>query len=418
MTSMVESLNDTYTRYIPERAMSARNNKVRGLAVGAGFTVKRKWNLPGFTPVGNATPQQPKHYRPCGLNTLELRLTQMCILAAPVALWTCRAKVVAHPIASAVVAAASAVGLQWCARPHIHPLMVAQVNRDSAVDRVLHVGDQLLTVGGQDVSRMPSRAVQDLLDQGQYGDTVNITIARKHSLNSSVQMVRALVFRAERNVPVHERIVSKMREMLFRRPPPQVDEPALPSAQVLGPLPDGRAEVRVCFAREYVPVSSVDASILSLRHNPNAGIGLLRIREFSDKTYHQVCTALTDLHEQMNLRHNRSVDGVVFDLRGNSGGAVVPALDIAAMFLPKDAVLMKMRANQRTETHRSTNRSPDVVTALLLLVDGRTASASEILVEALCDNRRAASLGTRTVGKNVAQVSGTLRIHAFFLSIL
>ena len=57
------------------------------------------------------------------------------------------------------------------------------------------------------------------------------------------------------------------------------------------------------------------------------------------------------------------------------------------------------------ETEVSRNSRPDLQTALLLLTDGRTASASEILVEALCDNARATSMGSKTVGKNIAQAS-------------
>ena len=94
------------------------------------------------------------------------------------------------------------------------------------------------------------------------------------------------------------------------------------------------------------------------------------------------------------------------DLRGNQGGPVAPALDIAALFLPKGTVLTQLCANQRAEKHYSTNQHADQNTPLLLLTDARTASSSEILVEALCGNNRAVSLGTRTVGKNVAQVKG------------
>ena len=194
------------------------------------------------------------------------------------------------------------------------------------------------------------------------------------------------------------------------------------------------------------------------------------------------------LKGNMRRRGGRNGDplkALIVDLRGNPGGPLVPALDIAALFLPRRTVLMQMRVRGRTgsspdekelevlvgeekgrshgtvrtttsyresegkrtvtvgsawqgwglpsilsrisqvrkiairmmslhmhmlrqrrsiEKHYSLNKAADLDTALLLLVDGRTASASEILVEALCDNARAVSMGTRTVGKNVAQV--------------
>jgi carboxyl-terminal processing protease len=81
----------------------------------------------------------------------------------------------------------------------------------------------------------------------------------------------------------------------------------------------------------------------------------------------------------------------------------VPALDVASLFLPAGRVVIRMSVNGRVEQHRSLNRRADQRTSLLLLTDHRTASASEILLEALCDNSRAQSMGTRTVGKNVAQ---------------
>jgi len=288
------------------------------------------------------------------------------------------------------------------------------VSKESAIEKVLRTGDQVLAVGGRDVSRMCARTVQDLLDQGPYGEPVSITIARKHTHGGDRLHEWKPTSAHERKIPTHERFFNKIREKIFGAPQ-TLDQPAIPTTQVLGQLSDGKTEIQVNFTREYISVSSVDASMLKLRSNPGTGVGLLRIREFSDGTYQQVCTALTDLRKQIHAHHNRSMEGVVIDLRGNAGGAVMPALDIAALFLPKDAVLMQMRANQRTETHRSTNRHPDLATALLVLVDGRTASASEILVEALVGNKRATSLGTRTVGKNVAQA---IQAHSTFLFIL
>ena len=58
----------------------------------------------------------------------------------------------------------------------------------------------------------------------------------------------------------------------------------------------------------------------------------------------------------------------------------------------------------KIEREVSKNRNPIKDVSLLLLTDGQTASASEILAEALCENKRATSMGSRTVGKNVAQV--------------
>jgi carboxyl-terminal processing protease len=99
--------------------------------------------------------------------------------------------------------------------------------------------------------------------------------------------------------------------------------------------------------------------------------------------------------------------GLIIDLRGNPGGPLVSALDIASIFLPNRAILTQLSiddGHRRIERFYSTNRRPDMTTKLLLLCDEYTASASEILIEALCDNGRAVSMGKKTVGKNKAQV--------------
>jgi carboxyl-terminal processing protease len=98
------------------------------------------------------------------------------------------------------------------------------------------------------------------------------------------------------------------------------------------------------------------------------------------------------------------MSGLIIDLRGNPGGPLPPALDLAALFLPRGKVLTQMSIQgSKMEVYKSTNRRPDKKTDLLLLTDESTASASEIFVAALQDNSRAKCMGTRTVGKNVAQ---------------
>lgn len=157
----------------------------------------------------------------------------------------------------------------------------------------------------------------------------------------------------------------------------------------------------------------------------------------------------------------RHLSALVIDLRGNLGGTLPSALDAASLFLPSGKPLLQMKrtatvknspvvdlnndshsrdttssstnprrristsiirmlrhANimkslsktlrqsrmNRKETYYSTCKHADVTTPLLLLVDSQTASASEIFASALLDNSRAISVGSITVGKNVAQV--------------
>jgi len=109
--------------------------------------------------------------------------------------------------------------------------------------------------------------------------------------------------------------------------------------------------------------------------------------------------------------------GLIIDLRGNPGGPLVSALDVASMFLSNRAILTQLSINGRVEKYYSSNRRPDVSMKLLLLCDEYTASASEILIEALCDNGRAISMGRKTVGKNKAQVMIVLLMMEMMMMI-
>ena len=109
--------------------------------------------------------------------------------------------------------------------------------------------------------------------------------------------------------------------------------------------------------------------------------------------------------------------GLVLDLRGNLGGTLPAALDTASLFLRHGVDVMRLVTSngspgakggkRKEQIHRSTNPIP-LQTPLLVLADRRTASASEILVAALHDNERCVVVGSRTLGKDVAQAVVTL----------
>jgi carboxyl-terminal processing protease len=116
-----------------------------------------------------------------------------------------------------------------------------------------------------------------------------------------------------------------------------------------------------------------------------------------------------------------AIEGVVLDLRDNPGGALSAAVAVAAAFLPKDALVvytngmseqskMRFRANKddyvRQGAQDPLERLPDLMKAvpLVVLVNGGSASASEIVAGALKDHKRGIILGTRTFGKGSIQV--------------
>ena len=125
-------------------------------------------------------------------------------------------------------------------------------------------------------------------------------------------------------------------------------------------------------------------------------IGYVPLTRFSEQTTHDVAEAVLDLRKQ-------GARGVVIDLRGNPGGIVDEAYGMANLFLPKGKELLTVRERGSTAPMVAERDpiAPDI--PLVLLVDGGSASASEIVAGALQDYDRALLLGTTTYGKGLVQ---------------
>ena len=132
----------------------------------------------------------------------------------------------------------------------------------------------------------------------------------------------------------------------------------------------------------------------------NDNVGLLAIKEFNERTLLEVQNAIDVLKGRAG-----DLEALVLDLRENGGGLISAAFEVASMFLPKGKILSRIQSSDYGPPTivRSINRRADTSTSLLVVVDGKTASASEILAAALVDNNRAVCMGTKTVGKNMAQ---------------
>jgi carboxyl-terminal processing protease len=124
-------------------------------------------------------------------------------------------------------------------------------------------------------------------------------------------------------------------------------------------------------------------------------IGYIHLKEFSSRAPSEMRESLINLSLQ-------GVEGWVFDLRSNPGGVVIAATQIASLFLKSGTIVSTMDRNGLRGTVMS-DRHPLTALPLVLLIDGTSASASEILAAALQDNRRAILVGTRTFGKGVIQ---------------
>lgn len=130
------------------------------------------------------------------------------------------------------------------------------------------------------------------------------------------------------------------------------------------------------------------------------GFGYINFNSFTDNCAKDVRRAFIDLKKQ-------GAKGLVFDLRNNGGGSVSEAVSIINMFLPKGKTVLKMQGKlQRSNKEYKTSVEPvDSVMPMVALVNGNSASASEIMSGSLQDYDRAIILGTRTYGKGLVQTT-------------
>ena len=107
----------------------------------------------------------------------------------------------------------------------------------------------------------------------------------------------------------------------------------------------------------------------------------------------------------VEMKNNNELKGFVLDLRGNGGGLMNEAVEIVNLFIPKGkpVVSMKGKSANSNSMHPTTNDPVDLEIPLAVLVDGSSASASEIVAGALQDYDRAVIIGERTFGKGLVQ---------------
>jgi len=156
--------------------------------------------------------------------------------------------------------------------------------------------------------------------------------------------------------------------------------------------PNGQAQqVRLVRKRVDVP-SVVDVSILDQEN----GIGYLRVTSFQKTTTRDIDNALWDLHRQ-------GMRSLIFDVRGNPGGLLTASVEIADKFISTGTIVStRGRSSAEDYDYRAhsvgTWRVP-----LIVLIDGDSASASEIFAGAIRDHQRGQVIGQRSYGKGSVQ---------------
>ncbi|WP_289861861.1 S41 family peptidase [uncultured Duncaniella sp.] len=128
------------------------------------------------------------------------------------------------------------------------------------------------------------------------------------------------------------------------------------------------------------------------------GIGYVGLTTFSEKSYPEVRAGVEQLIKD-------GAKGLILDLRGNGGGLVESAVEILGMFLPKGTTVLTTRGKGvlNEKVYRTSVNPVDTKIPLAVLVDGSSASASEIVTGALQDLDRAVVIGNRSFGKGLVQ---------------
>ncbi|HBF60984.1 MAG TPA: peptidase S41 [Methyloceanibacter sp.] len=142
-------------------------------------------------------------------------------------------------------------------------------------------------------------------------------------------------------------------------------------------------------------------------------VGYIRITTFNEQTTENLVKAVKDLEKQLGS----NLKGYIIDLRNNPGGLLDQAISVSDSFLDQGSIVLT-RGRNLEETQRSNARKGDITDGkqLVVLINGGSASASEIVAGALQDHKRATVIGTRSFGKGSVQTiiplgsSGALRL--------
>jgi len=133
----------------------------------------------------------------------------------------------------------------------------------------------------------------------------------------------------------------------------------------------------------------------NIQPSSQGNVGYIRLVQFS-------ANAPEDMRKAIDKLEKQQVVGYVLDLRGNPGGLLYTSIDIARMWLTKGGIVSTVNRQGEQDRERANGRSL-TNKPLVVLVDGGSASASEILSGALQDNSRAMLVGTKTFGKGLVQ---------------
>lgn len=165
-----------------------------------------------------------------------------------------------------------------------------------------------------------------------------------------------------------------------------------------------KVTVKRPYAKDSILTLDVTRSKIQLPSVPYYGvirdeIGYIYLNQFTDKAAENVKNALIE------LKKDPRVKAIALDLRGNVGGLLEAAVQIVGYFVPKNTEVLRTRGKGvlNEKVYKTTNKPIDTDIPLIVLIDGSSASSSEITAGALQDFDRAVLVGNRSFGKGLVQ---------------
>ena len=159
----------------------------------------------------------------------------------------------------------------------------------------------------------------------------------------------------------------------------------------------GDNEKTVKLKVDTIEIRSVSSKVIN---KDNKKIGYIRTTIFANNTYEQ-------FKKELDKLENEGIDGLVIDLRGNSGGHLSAAEQIISLFLDSSHPIYQIKSKDSQNIYYSTgNKTKDY--KISVLIDSNSASASEVVTSALAEQYGAKTVGKKSYGKGTVQELQTL----------
>lgn len=150
--------------------------------------------------------------------------------------------------------------------------------------------------------------------------------------------------------------------------------------------------IALSIKRDTIPIETVYSEMLE------DGIAKVQVTSFSEHTVEELNTALEDMTK-------KDMEGLILDLRGNPGGLLDQAIDMANLFIPNGEVILQVEdRNGKKDVYKSENNGEMKIPVVVLIDDG-SASASEIVAAAVSESADIQLIGTKSFGKGTVQTA-------------